>query len=153
MGFKMTESNEYDELVVRSLIVYAVNGFMQDPSYQFLMSFLGRRGVAVDDIINFCYEYSDKDLEISQDIPIESLISILKELIIENILIQTDQNTVISAYPPIEVPENKLFTKIAKNHLLDIKNRQTRSRRKSTTAKTETVTTDSSESKSKDLDD
>jgi hypothetical protein len=132
---------EYDELVIRSLVVYAVNGFMQDSNYQFLMSFLGRRGVAIDDIISFFYGYIEKNPEIGADLPVESLISIIKELIIENILVQTDQNTLISAFPPLEVPENKLFTKIAKDHLFDIKNRQPRTRRKS-------VTTSSEESKS-----
>ncbi|BDC36375.1 MAG: hypothetical protein EF806_06605 [Candidatus Methanoliparum thermophilum] len=122
---------EYDELAIRSLIVYAVNGFMQNSNYQFLMSFLGMRGVAIDDIIYFFYNYIEKDSKISVDLPVESLISILEELIIENIIIKTDQNTVISALPPLEVPENKLFTETAKDHFLEIKNRQPRIRKKS----------------------
>lgn len=121
---------EYDELAVRELVIYAVNGFMQDSNYQFLMSFLSRRGVAIEDVIHFFYEYTGKNSEIGADLPLESLISIIKELILENLLAQTDQNTVISAFPPLEVQENKLFTKIAKDNFLDIKNRQPKKRRR-----------------------
>jgi hypothetical protein len=112
---------EEREREMRRLILYAVNGFAQNSSYNSLTSFLNRRGVAVKDIIEFLSEYGE---EISMVDPI------IKDLIADGCLKQTDQNTVMSSYPPLSVPENDLFTRISKSRIDDIKSYRPRTRRR-----------------------
>ena len=112
---------EEREREMRRLILYAVNGFAQNSSYNSLTSFLNRRGVAVKDIIEFLSEYGE---EMSIVDPM------IKDLIADGCLKQTDQNTVMSSYPPLSVPENDLFTKISKSRIDAIKRYRPRTRRR-----------------------
>lgn len=112
---------EEREREMRRLILYAVNGFVQNSFYNSLTSFLNRRGVAVKDIIEFLSEYGE-------DISIVG--PMIKDLIADGCLKQTDQNTVMSSYPPLSVPENDLFTRISKSRIDDIKSYRPRTRRR-----------------------
>ncbi|VUT26450.1 MAG: hypothetical protein MASP_01517 [Candidatus Methanolliviera sp. GoM_asphalt] len=112
---------EEREREMRRLILYAVNGFAQNSFYDSLTSFLNRRGVAVKDIIEFLSEYGE---DISMVDPI------IKDLIADGCLKQTDQNTMMSSYPPLSVPENDLFTKISKSRVDKIKNYRPRTRKR-----------------------
>ena len=87
---------EEREREMRRLILYAVNGFAQNSFYNSLTSFLNRRGVAVKDIIEFLSEYG-------ADISIVG--PMIKDLIADGCLKQTDQNAVMSSYPPLSVPK------------------------------------------------